>query len=68
MLTGDVSYVPGMRTAVAGDQCWALVEASADSPAVGRFWQRLSQGAAADELLDQDRVRRPEQRRPHRII
>ena len=51
MLTGDVSYVPGARTAVAGDQCWALVEASADSPAVGRIWQRLSQGAAPDELL-----------------
>jgi FHA domain len=51
MLPGDVSYVPGARTAVAGDQCLALVEASADSPAVGRIWQRLSQGAATDELL-----------------
>lgn len=51
MLTGDVSYVPGALTAVAGDQCWALVEASANSPAVGRIWQRLSQGAAAGELL-----------------
>jgi hypothetical protein len=51
MLTGDVSYVPGARTAVAGDQCWALVEASANSPAVARIWQRLSQGAAADEML-----------------
>jgi FHA domain len=51
MLAGDVSYVPGTRTAVAGDQCWALIEASADSPAVGRIWQWLSQGVATDELL-----------------
>jgi FHA domain len=51
MLTGDVSYVPGARTAVAGDQCLALVEAPADSPAVGRIWQRLGQGATAGELL-----------------
>ena len=47
----DVSYVPGALTAVAGDQCWALVEASPDSPAITRIWQRLGQGAAADALL-----------------
>ncbi len=51
MLTGDVSYVPGARTAVAGDQCLALVEAPADSPAVGRIWQLLGQGATAGELI-----------------
>ena len=51
MLTGDVSYVPGALTAVTGDECWALVEAPPDSPAVGRIWQRLGQGAAADALL-----------------
>jgi hypothetical protein len=51
MLTGDVSYVPGARTAVTGDQCLVLVEAPADSPAVGRIWQRLGQGATAGELL-----------------
>ncbi len=51
MATADVSYVPGALTAVAGDQCWALVEVSPDSPAVGRIWQQLGQGAAADALL-----------------
>ena len=47
----DVSYVPGPLTAVAGDQCWALVDASPDSPAVTGIWQGCVQGAAADELL-----------------
>ncbi len=51
MATVDVSYVPGALTAVAGDQCWALVEASPDSPSVTRIWQQLGQGAAADALL-----------------
>jgi FHA domain-containing protein len=51
MATVDVSYVPGSLTAVAGDQCWALVEVSPDSPAVTRIWQQLGQGAAADALL-----------------
>jgi hypothetical protein len=51
MATVDVSYVPGALTAVAGDRCWALVEASPDSPAVARIWQQLGQGAAADALL-----------------
>ena len=51
MATVDVSYVPGPLTAVAGDQCWALVETSPDSPAVARIWQQLGQGAAADALL-----------------
>jgi hypothetical protein len=47
----DVSYVPGALTAVAGDQCWALVETSPDSPAVNRIWQQLGRGTAADALL-----------------
>jgi len=51
MATVDVSYVPGPLTAVAGDQCWALVEVSPDSPAVSRIWQHLGQGAAVDALL-----------------
>ena len=51
MATADVSYVPGALTAVAGDQYWALVEVSPDSPAVTRIWQQLGQGAAADVLL-----------------
>ena len=51
MATVDVSYVPGPLTAVAGDQCWALVEVSPDSPAVSRIWQQLGQGAAVDALL-----------------
>jgi len=51
MATVDVSYLPGALTAVAGDRCWALVEASPDSPAVARIWQQLGQGAAADAPL-----------------
>ena len=47
----DVSYVPGPLTAVAGDRCWALVEASPDSPAVTRIWHGFVRGAAADVLL-----------------
>jgi FHA domain len=47
----DVRYVPGPLTAVAGDQCWALVEAPPDSPAVTRIWKVFVQGAAADTLL-----------------
>ena len=43
--------MPGALTAVVGDQCWALVEVSPDSPAVTRIWQQLGQGAAADALL-----------------
>jgi hypothetical protein len=51
MATANVSYVPGALTAVAGDQCWALVEISPDSPAVTRIWRQLGQGVAADALL-----------------
>jgi FHA domain len=47
----DVSYVPGPLVAVAGDQCWALIEASPDSPAVARIWQRLGQAPAAEAVL-----------------
>ncbi|MGH3244628.1 MAG: hypothetical protein ACRDOI_00205, partial [Trebonia sp.] len=47
----DVSYAPGALTAVVGDQCWALVEAAPDSPAVARIWQQLGQGGTADALL-----------------
>ncbi len=47
----DVSYVPGTRVAVAGNQCWALAETPPDAPAVSRTWQRAGQGAAADALL-----------------
>ena len=47
----DVSYVPGPLVAVAGDQCWALVEASPDSPVVARIWLRLGQAPAAEAVL-----------------
>jgi FHA domain len=47
----DVSYVPGSLTAVAGDQCLVLVDASPDSPAVSRIWRQLGHGAAPDVLL-----------------
>jgi len=51
MASGDVSYIPGALTAVAGDQCWALVDTSPDSPAVTRIWQQLGQGVTPDALL-----------------
>ena len=51
MAMADVSYVPGALTAIAGDQCWALVEVSPDSPAVGKIWEQLGHGVAADALL-----------------
>lgn len=47
----DVSYVPGALTAVAGDQCWALVAASPASPVVTRIWQQLVHGDAGGTLL-----------------
>lgn len=47
----DVSYVPGPLTAVAGDQCWALVAASPASLAVTRIWQQLGQGGTGETLL-----------------
>ncbi|MGH3279125.1 MAG: hypothetical protein ACRDNW_08315, partial [Trebonia sp.] len=47
----DISYVPGLLTAVVGESCWVLVEASPDSPVVTRIWQQFAQGAAADALL-----------------
>ena len=47
----DVSYVPARADRGAGDQCWALVETSPDSPAVTRIWRQLGQGVAADALL-----------------
>lgn len=47
----DVTYVPGQLTAVTGNRCCALVEASPDSPAVARIWQQLGQAPAAEALL-----------------
>ena len=51
MGTADVSYVPGVLTAVAGDQFWALIEAAPDSPAVTRVWRQVGRRASADVLL-----------------
>jgi hypothetical protein len=47
----DISYVPGALTAVAGDRCLALLEATPDSPAVAWIRQRLEQGAPTEVLL-----------------
>ncbi len=41
----DVSYVPGVMTAVLGDGSLALVSAPPDSPVVAWLWQRLGQRA-----------------------
>src|SRR5690348_14392957 len=46
-----VSYVPGEWTAIAGDHCWAIVDAAPDSAAVREIWQRIEDGASLDTLL-----------------
>jgi len=47
----DVSYAPGTLTAVAGDRCWVLIDATPDSPAVGWLWQQLGQRARPGAIL-----------------
>ena len=47
----DVSYVPGAWTAVAGDGCWALINAAPDSVTVREIWQRIEDGASLDTLM-----------------
>ncbi len=47
----DVSYVPGEWTAVAGDHCWALIDAAPDSVTVREIWQRIEDGASLDMLV-----------------
>ena len=47
----DVSYVPGEWTAVAGDRCWALIDAAPDSVTVREIWQRIEDGASLDMLM-----------------
>ncbi len=47
----DVSYVPGEWTAVAGDRCWALIDAAPDSVTVREIWQRIEDGAGLDMLM-----------------
>jgi FHA domain-containing protein len=47
----EVSYVPGEWTAIAGDRCWALIDAAPDSAAVRELWQRIEGDAGLDALL-----------------
>jgi hypothetical protein len=47
----DVSYAPGRLTAVAGDRCWVLIDATPDSPAVDWLWQQLGQCARPEAIL-----------------
>jgi FHA domain len=47
----DVSYAPGTLTAVAGDRCWVLIDATPDSPAVDWLWQHLGQRARPEAIL-----------------
>src|ERR1044071_9441037 len=50
----DVSYVPGGRTAIAGDSCWALIDAAPDSAVVAEIWRRMSlNGPSSQELREQ---------------
>jgi hypothetical protein len=47
----DVSYVPGDRTAIVGDQCWVLVDAPPDGAAVAEIWQRAGHPPTLEALL-----------------
>jgi FHA domain len=47
----DVSYAPGPLTAVAGDRCWVLIDATPDSPAVDWLWQQLGQRTRPEAIL-----------------
>jgi len=47
----DVSYVPGDRTAIVGEQCWVLVDTPPDGAAVAEIWQRTGQPPTLDVLL-----------------
>ncbi len=47
----DVSYAPGTLTAVAGDRCWVLIDATPDSPAVDWLWQQLGQRVRPEAIL-----------------
>jgi hypothetical protein len=47
----DVSYAPGTLTAVAGDRCWVLIDATPDSPAVDWLWQQLGQRSPPEAIL-----------------
>jgi hypothetical protein len=49
--TADVSYAPGTLTAVAGDRCWVLIDATPDSPAVGWLWQQLGHRVRPEGIL-----------------
>ena len=47
----DVSYAPGTLTAVTGDRCWVLIDATPDSPAVTWLWQQLGQRVRPEAIL-----------------
>ena len=47
----DVSYAPGTLTAVTGDRCWVLIDATPDSPAVTWLWQQLGQRMRPEAIL-----------------
>ena len=47
----DVSYAPGTLTAVAGDRCWVLIDATPGSLAVDWLWQQLGQRARPEAIL-----------------
>ena len=38
----NVSYTPGNHTALVGDSCWVLVDASPDAPVVAEIWRRMA--------------------------
>ena len=46
----DVSYVPGNRTAIAGDCCWLLIDAAHDSAVVSKIWPDMEHAPQLDAL------------------
>lgn len=47
----DVSYVPGDRTAIAGERCWLLIDAPPDGAAIADIWQQNGRPPTPDALL-----------------
>ncbi len=47
----DVSYVPGDRTAIVGECCWVLVDATPDSAVVSAIWRGIEQASRLDVLV-----------------
>jgi FHA domain len=47
----DVSYVPGDRTAIVGEYCWVLIDATPHSAVASAIWRGIEQGSRLDVLV-----------------